>query len=220
MKLKLNAALNFDTVGRLGAGKVLVLGASSSDKWVHVFRGAGFVTGTEYELVKEPLDASDQQSFIEAGVPAVQFFSGPNADYHKTSDTPDKLDAAGMVKQAEFAAEIIDYLAGESDQLTRPAGAPALPGAQAGERRASTGLVPDFSFPGPGVRAQDITPGSPLAAAGLKAGDVITAINGEAATDLRAYSAALKKLSPGQKVSVAYLSDGAEKTAEIELAGR
>ena len=220
VKLKLNAALNFDTVGRLGAGKVLVLGASSSNKWVHVFRGAGFVTGTEYELVKEPLDASDQQSFIEAGVPAVQFFSGPNADYHKTSDTPDKLDAAGMVKQAEFAAEIIDYLAGESDQLTRPAGAPALPGAQAGERRASTGLVPDFSFPGPGVRAQDITPGSPLAAAGLKAGDVITAINGEAATDLRAYSAALKKLSPGQKVSVAYLSDGAEKTAEIELAGR
>jgi S1-C subfamily serine protease len=166
------------------------------------------------------LDASDQQSFIEAGIPAVQFFSGPNADYHKSSDTPEKLDIPGLVKQAEFAREIIDYLAGESDFLTRPAGAPALPGLPAGERKASTGLVPDFSFAGPGVRAQDITPGSPLAAAGLKAGDVITAINGEPAADLRAYSAALKKLSPGQRVKIVYLADGAERSAEIELAGR
>lgn len=220
LRAKVNTAINFDTVGRLGSGKVLILGSASSDKWVHVFRGAGFVTGTEYELVKEPLDASDQQSFIEAGIPAVQFFSGPNADYHKPSDKPEKLDIAGLVKQAEFAAEIIDYLAGDSDQLTRPAGAPSLPGAPVAERKASTGLVPDFSFPGPGVRAQDITPGSPLAAAGLKAGDVITAINGESAGDLRAYSAALKKLSPGQRVKIAYLADGAEKTAEIELAGR
>ena len=44
-KAKVNAALNFDTVGRLGSGKILVLGSGSSDKWVHIFRGAGFVTG-------------------------------------------------------------------------------------------------------------------------------------------------------------------------------
>ncbi|MCM2267300.1 MAG: M20/M25/M40 family metallo-hydrolase, partial [Elusimicrobiales bacterium] len=219
-RASVNAALNFDTVGRLGAGKVLVLGSSSSDKWVHIFRGAGFVTGTEYDLVKEDLDSSDQASFIEAGIPAVQFFSGPHADYHKPSDTADRTDARGIVKLAEFAREAIDYLAGESQPLTRPPGrAPAATGPRQ-ERRAATGLVPDFGFQGEGVRAQDITPGSPLAAAGLKPGDVVTGIDGEGTPDLRTYSEALKKFSPGQKVRVAYVSDGAQKTAEIELAAR
>jgi len=219
-KDKINAALNFDTVGRLEAGKLLVLGSASSDKWTHIFRGAGFVTGADYDLVKEDLDASDQAGFIEAGIPAVQFFSGPKPDYHKPSDTADKIDTAGIVKQAEFAREIIDYLAGDSGFLTRPAGGPSPAAPAGGQRKVSTGLVPDFSFQGKGVRAQDITPGSPMAAAGLKAGDVIISLGGAPTDDLRAYSAALKKFSPGQKISAAYLSDGAERTAELELAAK
>lgn len=216
---KLDADLNFDTVGRLNGGRLLILNSSSSDKWVYMFRGAGYVTGTDYDLVKEDLDSSDQVSFIENGIPAVQFFSGPNTDYHKPTDTADRIDPRGMVKEAEFAKELIDYLAGDSDFLTRPSGA-AAPQAQAGVRKVYTGLVPDFSFQGKGVRAQDITPGSPLAAAGLKAGDVIIKLDGNPTDDLRGYSAELKKLSPGQRVSVAYLSDGAEKTAVLETAAR
>jgi membrane-associated protease RseP (regulator of RpoE activity) len=218
-KEKINAALNFDTVGRLGSGKILVLGSGSSDKWVHIFRGAGFVTGSAYDLVKEELDSSDQASFIEAGIPAVQFFSGPHADYHKPSDTADKIDASGIVRQAEFAKEIIDYLAGGSDFLTRPSGAPAA-AVPAAPRRASTGLVPDFSFAGPGVRAQEVTPGSPLSKTAFKAGDVITAIAGEPVEGLKAYSEALKKFSPGQKVNITFLSGGKETAAELELGSR
>lgn len=215
-----NAALNFDTVGRLGPGKLLVLGSGSSDKWVHIFRGAGFVTGSDYELVKEELDSSDQVSFIEAGIPAVQFFSGPNADYHKASDTADKIDPAGLVKQAEFAREIIDYLAGDSDFITRPAGTAGVQAAPRAQRKASTGLVPDFAFQGAGVRALEISPGSPLEAAGLKPGDVIIKLEGAPTGDLRAYSAELKKYSPGRKISVTYLSDGAERTVQVELAAK
>jgi len=220
MKEHVNANLNFDTVGRLEAGKILVLGSGSSDKWVHIFRGAGFVTGTDYELVKEELDSSDQASFIEAGIPAVQFFSGPKAEYHKPSDTADKIDPAGLVKQAEFAREIIDYLAGESDFITRPPGSGAAPAAPQAQRKASTGLVPDFAFQGGGVRALEISPGSPLEAAGLKPGDVIIKLNGAPTADLRAYSTELKKFSPGQKIGVTYLSDGEEKTVKVILAAK
>ncbi len=221
-KAGINAALNFDTVGRLGTGKILGLGSASSDKWVHIFRGAGFVTGADYELVKEDLDSSDQASFIESGVPAVQFFSGPNADYHKTTDTADKIDYAGLIKQAEFAREIIDYLAGDSEFITRPAGSPApAPAGVAGSaRRASTGLVPDFAFQGKGVRALEIAQGSPLEAAGLKPGDVIIKLEGTPTEDLRSYSAELKKFSPGQKITLTYLSDGEERTAQVVLAAR
>jgi hypothetical protein len=219
LKARINADINFDTVGRLNGGKLLALNGSSSDKWVHIFRGAGFVTGTDYDMVKEDLDSSDQVSFIENGIPAVQFFSGPNTDYHRPTDTADKIDARGMVKEAEFAVEIADYLAGDSDFITRPQGA-AAPRAQGDTRKVYTGLVPDFSFQGRGVRAQDITPGSPLAAAGLKAGDVILKLDGAPTDDLRGYSAELKKLNPGAKVTVTYLSDGAEKTAVLETAAR
>lgn len=219
-KAEINAALNFDTVGRLEGGKILVLGSGSSDKWVHIFRGAGFVTGSDYELVKEELDSSDQVSFIEAGVPAVQFFSGPNADYHKPSDTAGKIDPAGLVKQAEFAREIIDYLAGESDFITRPTENGAAPAAPRTERKASTGLVPDFAFQGSGVRALEIGPGSPLGTAGLKPGDVIIKLDGAPTQDLRAYAAELKKFGPGQKISVTYLSDGEERTVQVVLAAK
>jgi len=80
--------------------------------------------------------------------------------------------------------------------------------------------VPDFSFQGKGVRAQEFTPGSPLEKAGLKPGDVIVKLGGAPVDDLRGYSAELKKLSPGSKVTVGYLTDGAERSVEIELAAR
>ncbi|HAH31073.1 MAG TPA: signal protein PDZ [Elusimicrobia bacterium] len=221
LKEKINAAVNFDTVGRLGSGKILLLGSGSSAKWPHIFRGAGFVTGVDYDLIKEELDSSDQASFIEKGLPAVQFFSGPKADYHKPSDTFEKIDLQGVVKQAEFAKEIIDYLASDSEFLTRPPSAQPsgrsavqLPGV----RKVSTGLIPDFSFQGKGVRAQEITPGSPLSAAGIRAGAVITKLNGETVASLKEYSAALKKFSPGETVKIDYISDNAENTIEIKLA--
>lgn len=220
VKEKMNAALNFDTIGRLDGGKILVLGANSSDKWVHIFRGAGFVTGSDYDLVKEDLDSSDQVSFIEKGVPAVQFFGGPKADYHRPTDTAEKIDAGGMVKQAEFAREILDYLAGDSDFLTRPSGAAGAVKAAGPARKVSTGLVPDFTFEGKGVRAQDVTPGSPLAATGFRAGDVIIALNGEPVDGLKAYSEALKKLTPGQKVKLTFLSGGIENSAELLLSAK
>jgi voltage-gated potassium channel Kch len=218
VRKNINAALNFDTVGRLGAGKILALGGGSSDKWVHILRGAGFVTGYDYAAAQD-LDSSDQVSFIEAGIPALQFFSGANTDYHKPSDTADKIDSRGLVKIAEFAREIADYLAGGSDFLTRPSGAPAAEGPKT-ERKASTGLVPDFSFSGGGVRAGAIVTGSPLAKAGINPGDVVIKFDGIPVEDLRAYSEALKRYSPGQKVIITYLSDGVEKTAEIELSAK
>ena len=230
LKDRINAALNFDTVGRLGAGKILLLGSSSSDKWPHILRGAGFVTGAGYALVKEQLDSSDQVSFIEKGIPAIQFFSGPNADYHKPADTADKTDAAGLVKQAEFAKEIIEYLAGDAPFITRPGqAAPAAgsPPAAAGARRTATGLVPDFTYQGAGqfsgVRAQDITPGSPLALAGVKPGEIIIELNNRPITGLKEYAEILKTLDPGAKIPITVINMdklgilAAKREAVIEL---
>ena len=49
-----------------------------------------------------------------------------------------------------------------------------------GPRRASLGTMPDFAFAGPGVRVQEVMPGSPAAAAGIQPGDVLVALDGTA----------------------------------------
>lgn len=74
--------------------------------------GAGYVTGVQIESVSKDFGSSDQKSFLDAGVPAVQFFSGPHPDYHSPTDTIGKVDTAGMVKIASVVKEAIEYLAG------------------------------------------------------------------------------------------------------------
>ena len=67
--------------------------------------GAGFVTGVEGRMIPDALESSDQRSFLEKGVPAVQVFTDPHADYHRPGDTADKIDGAGLVKVATYVKE-------------------------------------------------------------------------------------------------------------------
>jgi len=216
--VKINANLNFDEIGALRGRKILVLNSYSSDKWVHILRGAGFVTQNDYELSRMDLDSSDQVSFIEKNIPAIQFFDGGNGDYHKPSDTSEKIDYKGIVSVGEMAREVIAYLASDSNFISRP-----LSKSNSGQyksssrRKVSTGLMPDFSYQGNGVKAQEIAIGSPLEKAGLVPGDVIVAINDVKTPDLKSYSETLKTFNPGDKIKISYISLGKEKVVEITL---
>ena len=218
------AMVNLDTVGRLEGRKILVLGGASAPEWVHILRGAGYLAGVETAMAAEDLDASDDAVFRRAGVPAVQLFGGPGADYHRPTDTAEKIDGAGLEKVVQIAAEVVGYLAGAEARLTA-AGAPAGPAAKGetrsgeGERKVSLGVVPDFAFAGPGVRLEGVVAGSPAAAAGLRAGDVLLGVGGQELAGLKALSALLKSLQPGP-VRLKYLRDGREQGAEALLTPR
>jgi len=218
---KVIGVLNFDTVGRLGNGKLLVLGAATAREWRFIFMGASYVTGVETEMVTQELDASDQRSFLDVGVPGVQFFSGANGDYHKPSDTPDKIDGAGLIKVAAIGQEALLYLADRKEPLTFQgqviSETKKTEPAPTGERRVSTGSVPDFTFSGEGVKIADLSPDSPAAKAGLQKGDVVTKLGQFKVTNLREYSDALKSFQPGNVVDVVYLRNGKEMSTEIEL---
>jgi S1-C subfamily serine protease len=138
-------------------------------------------------------------------VPAVQLFTGPNPDYHRPSDTADVVDAEGMVVVTEAAHEAIGYLAERTEPLTvtiaDAAGEATTPEPQS-QRRASLGTMPDFAFEGPGVRVQQVMPGSAAEESGIVAGDVIIALDGDEVVDLRTFSALLKARAPGDTVEV------------------
>jgi hypothetical protein len=220
----IRAILNIDSVGRLGTGTLGVLGSGTATEWSHVFRGIGFVTGVQTQMVSDPLPASDQASFAAAGIPGVQLFTPPHADYHRPSDTAEKVDVAGLVKVATVAREAVSYLADRPEPLTvtigpaaATAAAPAAPG---GARRAGLGIIPDFAFAGPGVKASGLVPGSPAEKAGLRAGDVLVEMNGTPLASLQAYSAVLKTLAPGQSVAIVFERGGQRQSATVALAER
>jgi len=218
------AMVDLDTVGRLEGRKVLVLGGASAPEWVHILRGAGYLAGVETATAAGELDASDDVTFRRSGVPAVQLFGGPHTDYHRPTDTAEKIDGAGLEKVALLTAEVVGHLASPEARLSAADAKPvsSSSGASeraAGERKVSLGVVPDFAFAGPGVRLEGVVPGSPAATAGLKAGDILLAIDGQELAGLKALSALLKSLTPGN-VSLKYLRGGREATTEALLVAR
>ena len=221
--------INIDTVGRLLDQRISVLGTGTATEWQHIFRGAGFVTGVESRNIPESIESSDQVSFVERGIPAVQIFTGAHGDYHRPGDTADRIDADGLVKVAMFVREGVAYLGERPERLTvtipttgTGAAATSRPAAPSGEapRRASLGTVPDFAFPGPGVRADGVTEGSPAARAGIAAGDVIMRINDQPIANLQEYSNLLRTMKPGQTVTVVVRRGDKELTVSVTLAER
>ncbi len=215
--------INMDTVGRLGNNPVSVIAAESAREWPFVFSGITAVTGVPTRIIPGASESSDQRSFMEAGVPGVQLFSGAGFDYHRPSDTPDKVDGPGMVRVATVATEAITYLASTDKRLSVNAvtAAPApAPGAATGSRRVSVGAVPDFAYPGPGLRLDGVVPGSPAEKAGMKAGDILTHLAGKEVSSLGGFNDVLKTLEPGQKVEIQWTRDGKASRATVELVAR
>jgi hypothetical protein len=224
----LTSVVNLDTVGRLRSGKVQVLGAGTATEWPHIFRGGSFVTGVESNAVAGNAEASDQRAFIEKGIPAVQIFTGPHEDYHRSGDSADKVDVPGLVKVASLVKEAVAYLAERPEPLTVTIAAqggpaatpPGAPASQSNTRRVTFGAVPDFAFQGTGVRLSGASAGSPAQKAGLVEGDVITSVAGKSVSSLAEFSTVLRGLTAGQSVEVIYLRGGAEQKATVTVVER
>ena len=212
--------VNMDTVGQLGTQDISVFGADTASEWQHVFRDIGFSAGIGSQMIGGPLASSDHQAFIEKGVPGVQISSGANLDYHRPTDTVEKIDGAGLIKVAMLVKETVAYLTGRPEMLTitidgtQATPKPAKPGT-VGKRRASVGTVPDFAFQGPGVRVSAVVPGSPAVAAGIVTGDVLLSLAGTSIENLQSYTDVLKSLSAGD--TVAGVVKRGEKTIDIEV---
>jgi hypothetical protein len=218
------ADVNLDTDGSLFDKNLLVLNGNSAKEWKFVFMGTDYTTGVKSEVVQQELDASDQVAFIEKGIPAVQLFTGATENYHKPSDTYEKIDGKGLVKVAAVAKEVVEYL-GDRDTPFEFTGKLQEANTIATEkpktsRKASTGSIPDFAYTGEGVKIGSVIEGSTGEKAGLLAGDIITSLNSEVLKNLMDYSNALKKFQPGDTVELGILRNGKEKVIPITLGER
>ncbi|HLK47290.1 MAG TPA: M28 family peptidase [Bryobacteraceae bacterium] len=222
------AMINLDMIGRVREGKVYI---------------GGVATGSNLRATLEPLLAhypmhidfsdttgygsSDHTSFTTQQVPVLFFFSGLHGDYHKPSDTWDKIDAPDSAKLLGLIAEVGKQLCSEEERplfvrVEEPKNphAGSIAGSSSSGYGPEFGSVPDFTEIPNGVRFADIRPGTPAAQAGLKAGDILVEFDGKPISNLYDFTYALRSKKPGDMVTVKVLRGSDTVTASVLLRQR
>ncbi len=216
------AMINLDAVGRLQGQPLQVFASDSAYEWPFMAQGIGFTIGVRSSFPEQTIASSDHVSFLNAGIPAIHLFTGAHTDYHRTSDTADKLDAAGLSDVALWLEEAVVYMANRTDPLrVNLEGAEQVQvSSNSGAREASLGTIPDFAHAGAGVRISGVVPDSAAAEAGLQEGDVLLQFAGERVTDLQTYSNLLRESAPGDSVMLQIEREGQMLTVEATLKAR
>jgi hypothetical protein len=196
------AMVNLDSVGRLEGRQLQLFGGDSAYEWPFMAQGIGFTIGVESALSPQVFASSDHVSFLNAGIPAIHLYSGVHPDFHRPTDTPDRLDYAGMSDIALWLEEAVVFLADREAPLrvTLDNAAVTVQTGNTTSREASLGTVPDFGYGGAGVQISDVLPGGAAALAGLQAGDVLLRYNETEIVDLQGYSNLIRSSSPGDEV--------------------
>jgi hypothetical protein len=211
------AMINLDMVGRLRGGRLLVLGAATAQEFPTLLdslnrtdaattdgssSGSKAVARFDLQASGDGWGPSDHASFFAAKRPVLHFFTDLHEDYHRSTDVWQKINATGLARVAEFAADVVWALAARPGRLTfvdapQPAAPPGGPG-----YGAFLGTIPDMSESPGGVRLSGVRTGSPAERAGLQAGDIITAIGTQTVANLYDMTAALRAHQPGDTVTI------------------
>jgi len=213
------AMINLDMIGRVSKNRLYVGGTGTSPGFKKLLEEANRSVGFDLSYSASGYGAGDHMSFTVREVPVLFFFSGLHSDYHKPSDTWEKIDAAEGVRVVELLAHVVRELDGLPDRPQYVRVAEPVPHAMGGGRGYGPyfGSIPDFGEVEHGVRFADIRDGSPAGKAGFKGGDVLIEFGDKKIENLYDFTYALRAHKPGDKVIVTVLRNGARLTREVTL---
>lgn len=213
--------LNFDMIGRLNAEKpTLMIGgtgtAVETEELLKIWE-----EGSEmgFNHAPEGYGSSDHASFYGAGVPVLFFFTGAHQDYHTPLDDADLINYEGEKAILDFAVPLVVDLINRPEALVyQETAAPKQEGRNSRTLKVKLGIMPDFTnSENNGLGVGGVTAGGPASAAGMKKGDRITALDGMEVTNIYDYMARLKKLKPGQRITVDIVRDDQVLILIVEL---
>jgi Tol biopolymer transport system component len=202
------AYVNFDMVGRLRENKLSLQGVGSSKAWRRLVEKRNVAAGFNLSLQEDPYLPTDVTAFYPKGVPVLNFFTGGHDDYHRPTDTADKLDYDGLERITKFARTLVVDLVKDDE---RPDYVKVEHSEGAGGRetlRVFLGTIPDYATEVAGVKLAGIRGGSPAEKAGLKGGDVIVEFGGQKVSNIYDYTYALDAARIGQPVEIVVMRDG------------
>jgi len=199
------AYLNFDMVGRMQDNKLAVQATGTSPIWASILERANVAAGFDLAVQTDPYQPTDVATFNQAGVPSLNFTTGAHTDYHKPSDTADKIQFEDLDRIADMAAVIARRImdTNEAPQFTK-VDQSSQTATRAGIR-VFTGTVPDYATEVKGLLLGGVIGGGPAEKAGMQKGDIIVEIAGQSIANIYDYTYALELLKIDQPVKVVYM---------------
>jgi S1-C subfamily serine protease len=81
--------------------------------------------------------------------------------------------------------------------------------------KVTLGVMPDYTFEGPGMRIDGVSDNKPAAKAGLQGGDILVKLGDDEVKDVHAYMKALAKFKKGDTAKVEILRNGVLKELSV-----
>jgi len=214
--------INMDMIGRLNNDRLFVGGVGTSPSfkpWLEELNGNVHL---QLDYSDSGYGASDHMSFNSKKIPVLFFFSGLHTDYHKPSDTSDKINSNGAIKVLSLVYMMADRISSEPQRIVytevqEPKAATAGSGGGYGPY---FGSVPDFRDDLKGVLFADVQNNSPAGKAGLKAGDLMVEFDGKPIENLYDFTYALRSKKVGDVVPVVVKRDGQTLKVDVTLEAR
>lgn len=212
------AMINMDMVGRLNEGKLTVGGIGTANEWKDAIPAKNNIvfvtfngtlqpaTGTaqpfNLQLNEDGFGPSDHSSFYGKQIPVLFFFTGTHLDYHKPTDTFEKINYDGLTKITTYVGAIAKSI---DENPTRPTYKVAQSSGNMGARTAFTvslGTIPSYAETNDGLGLDGVRDGGPAAKAGLKAGDKIIKLAGKDVRNVSDYMFAMSTMKAGEEYEV------------------
>jgi len=206
------AMINMDMIGRLSNGELNIFGTGTANIWDDLLDE---VSADSLVITRTPggMGSSDHAVFYEADIPVLHYYTGTHDDYHRASDTADKINYKGMewvLAHVEQAIRLLDEKAPDEIEFresTDPRGVTM--------RRDGVGLgvIPDYTWSGNGFRIETVREGNTAEEAGIIDGDIIIRMDDREISDIYDYMDLMSDVEEGDEMTVRILR-GEE---EIEL---
>jgi len=216
------AMLNMDMIGRIKDDKVYIGGVGTGSTFKTVLEQAQKEAPFKIEYSAGGYSSSDHTSFVTRKIPVLFFFSGLHSDYHKPSDTWDKINNTSAARLLDMVESVAVQLANadQPPQFQVVAEEKPVTGGGGGGYGPYFGSIPDFGQVETGVKFSDVKPNSPAAKAGLKAGDILVQFGDKPIKNLYDFTDALRRSKVGDVVEVKVMRDGQPVTASVKLEQR
>jgi Zn-dependent M28 family amino/carboxypeptidase len=211
------AMINMDMIGRMKDRKLVIGGVGTAKEWRGLIT-TGANNAFELTMNEDGYGPSDHSSFYSKQIPVLFFWTGTHTDYHKPSDTFEKINYADEARILSLVARIVTDVDSADPRLTFTTAKSDPP--RGGGFRVYLGTIPNYADSSDGLLLDGIRDDSPAAKAGLKAGDKIVKIGNREVKNVYDYTAALGDMKAGQEYVIEVMRGSERLTLKIVPAAR
>ena len=232
------AMINMDMIGRLKDQKLSIGGVGTAQEWKDEIKriqdsfaapqtvpasagnhSSASASPFALTLNEDGYGPSDHSSFYSKQIPVLFFWTGTHNDYHKPSDTAEKINYQGEARIVSFVANIVRDIDKSDKRPTYTVAKSESQGRSTGFR-VYLGTIPNYADSNDGLLLDGVRDDSPAAKAGIKAGDKIVKMAGRDVKNVYDYTYALGEMKAGEEYEVELMRAGQRMTLKIRPESR